>query len=223
MLQGRSQCGGQAHCVLLGRYVHDSLAGFVLAGPVTHDDKARLLVDIVHREGKGEALNDFESTVFANYRQRIAAEKAGTVQVPQRQTGIEKLVRDRVENNKLLNATNRKDQLAQKAAYDEEWRFEYSNALYVNSCALYPVLRDEDARLLQSGGQARATGVITSGRHRGCGYFLLAGRWALFCSLLQGRVDGTHSEQFHTSALRMAYTVSSALLCRASFSNKRAR
>ncbi|QDL54688.1 T6SS phospholipase effector Tle1-like catalytic domain-containing protein [Rhodoferax aquaticus] len=172
VLQGRSQVAGQAHCVLLGRYVHDSLAGFVLAGPITHDDKARLLVDIVHRQGKGKTLNAFEKTVFANYRKRVDAEDAGTVQVPQGQTPLRKLVKDRMDALNAMNATNRKDELDQEAAYNTKYRFGYADALYVSSCELYPVMRDEDAGLLQSWVKAKAIGIITSGRREGGGYFL---------------------------------------------------
>jgi hypothetical protein len=47
----------------LGRYLHDSLAGFCLAGYATQEERSEKLLELVEKKARGESLNAHDTQV----------------------------------------------------------------------------------------------------------------------------------------------------------------
>jgi hypothetical protein len=70
VMRGDDRVGGSDHVWLLGRYMHDSLAGFCLLGPGSREEKSEKLLELVEKKARGEPLNAYEASVVKNYEEK---------------------------------------------------------------------------------------------------------------------------------------------------------
>ena len=64
---------------MLGRYAHDSLAGFCLLGPSSREERSEKLLELVEKKALGEPLNPYEAKVVKNYEEKSRTiERAAT-------------------------------------------------------------------------------------------------------------------------------------------------
>jgi hypothetical protein len=168
MLSGMSVVARRGYEELLGRYVHDSLAGFYLAGYTTLEEKSEKLVQVLDKAEAHEALNAHEQALLDSYQ-----EKRNTN--PQLDEIIGKRRNDRqtLSTKPLGRDFSPADRTIALEKFDHERVFEHRHNQAIDSAGVFPKrLTDADANLLVNGVSAKAIHAITDGRREGGGYLM---------------------------------------------------
>jgi hypothetical protein len=165
VMRGDERIGGSDHLWLLGRYVHDSLAGFCLLGPGSREEKAEKLLELVEKKARGEKLNAYEAKVVRNYE-----EKSRTNEV------LRNSIQDRLEKKRDVENANYPSASMKWHAQEQHERktvfLPHENRL-IDECRVFPVVSDKDASdLYENWSDRLALKRLTHGRREGGGYFL---------------------------------------------------
>ncbi|MDO9402827.1 MAG: DUF2235 domain-containing protein [Polaromonas sp.] len=165
VMQGKRRVGGTDHHYLLGRYMHDSLAGFYLLGYTTSEEKAEVLLTLVEKKARGGALNAHEAEVVKNYED-----------ISRTNVALEDAIGGRRKKLDGIH-TARHDTAAARKMETEKYRitslFTPQEKRDIEESGVFPVLTDDGANnLYQSGMDKLALQKITRGRREGGGYFL---------------------------------------------------
>lgn len=165
VMQGQRRVGGDEHYGLLGRYMHDSLAGFYLAGYSTREERSEKLLELVEKKARGESLNAHEAQVVANYEEKSKANEALRDVIGGRRKKAEDVENAQYEHTSAKRLA--KDQ------YDKERIFKPEENRVIDESKVFPVITDADARIFYG---SRFNKYIlthmTDGRREGGGYFL---------------------------------------------------
>ncbi|MGQ3001006.1 MAG: hypothetical protein ACT6UH_11290 [Hydrogenophaga sp.] len=165
VMRGEDRVGGSDHLWLIGRYMHDSLAGFCLLGPGSREEKSEKLLELVEKKARGEPLNAYEAKVVKNYEEKSRTNAA-------LKKAIQKRIDDRneIQNTGYPYASMKwqaQDRYARKSVFEPE-----ENRV-VDESGVFPVLSDKDAPdLYESRNEKLALQMLTHGRREGGGYFL---------------------------------------------------
>ena len=156
---------GMAHWMLLGKYAHDSLAGFCLAGYATLEEQSDKLFEIVEKHDKGETLNLHEKEVYARYAER----KETNADLGK----VFKKRNDAKNNFESVKYTNRLEEILAEEEYKKEGIFTPQQNNVISDSGVFPVLKDSDAPQLFAGLKEKiAITLLTEGRREGGGYLL---------------------------------------------------
>ena len=154
-LRGIGAPSGTLHLHLVMKYMHDSLAGFYLAGYTTAEDKAEKLVEILGKDRRHEGLNSHEQGVLKNYREKVE-ENQELKEPVEKRLGLDQAL----EAKKLT-----------KAQHEKSAVFSYEDSKKIAASRTFPpVLTDADAPLLNDGTDKTVVGFITDSRREGGGY-----------------------------------------------------
>jgi Uncharacterized alpha/beta hydrolase domain (DUF2235) len=168
MLSGMSVVQGKGHEELLGRYVHDSLAGFYLAGYTTLEEKSEKLVQVLDKAEKHESLNAHEQALFDSYQ-----EKRKTNPKLDEIIGKRRNDRQTLSTKPLGREFLPADRAMALEKFDRERVFEHPQNQLIDRADVFPKrLTDADANLLVNGISAKAIHAITDGRREGGGYLM---------------------------------------------------
>jgi hypothetical protein len=165
VMQGQQRVEGKEHYHLLGRYMHDSLAGFCLAGYATREERSEKLLEMVEKKARGESLNAHEAQVVANYEEKSKTNDALTKAIQKRRDDLKQIeeMRDVYPDVKA----NAMDEYKATSVFKPE-----ENRV-IDESGVFPVLTDADAHLLYGGGFSKyVLTQLTDGRREGGGYFL---------------------------------------------------
>lgn len=165
VMRGRQRVRGEQHHLLLGRYMHDSLAGFCLLGYGSREEKSEKLLELVEKKARGEQLNAYEAQVVRNYEEKSQMNPA-----------LRSAIKDRLdEKRELENAGYPFAAMARfaKDAFANGSVFKPEENRVIDESGVFPQLKDSDAEHLYAGlGEKLALQTITDGRREGGGYFL---------------------------------------------------
>ncbi len=165
VMRGDRRVGGADHMWLLGRYVHDSLAGFCLLGAGSREEKAEKLLELVEKKARGEKLNPYEAKVVKNYEEKSRTNRA-----------LRAAINDRVDKKRELERADYPHasmRWTDQAKLAKETVFLPEESRVIDQSGVFPVLSDKDAPdLYESWGDKLALQTLTHGRREGGGYFL---------------------------------------------------
>ena len=154
--------GHEDHMPFLAQHVHDSLAGFLLIGLLTDEDKAEKLLSIVRegRSGGADALEPYQRQVFENFN--VAAEK---------DEALKEMIERRLNTERRIRASGSDPQERKKQldAHSKDSVFKANEHLL--ALPLFPLQTDKDASTLPDGIENLAR-LVTSTRREGGGYFM---------------------------------------------------
>jgi hypothetical protein len=157
--------GGSDHLWLIGRYMHDSLAGFCLLGPGSREEKSEKLLELVERRDQGEKLNAYEARVVRNFDEKSKTNAALKEAIGKRRKRMEQ-----IESTPYTDYASRR---MARAKYHEESVFEPAENRVIDESGVFPLLSDKDAPdLYESWNEKLALQMLTHGRREGGGYFL---------------------------------------------------
>ncbi|RYG08196.1 MAG: hypothetical protein EON92_17060, partial [Burkholderiales bacterium] len=137
VMQGKRRVDGDGHYYLIGRYMHDSLAGFYLLGYTTREEKSETLLALVEKKARGEALNAHEAEVVTNYN-RISPTNAA----------VKKAIQKRIDDKNDIENAQYADLTAVLKAREEYARtgvFDTDENRAIDESGIFPVLKDGDA------------------------------------------------------------------------------
>jgi hypothetical protein len=148
-----------------GRYMHDSLAGFCLAGYATREERSEKLLELVEKKARGESLNAHEAQVVANYEEKSKTNDALTKAIQKRRDDLKRIeeMRDVYPD---VKASAMDEYKATSVFKPEENRV-------IDESGVFPILTDADAQILYGSGFSKyVLTQLTDGRREGGGYFL---------------------------------------------------
>jgi hypothetical protein len=165
VMRGEDRVGGSDHLWLIGRYMHDSLAGFCLLGPGSREEKSEKLLELVEKKARGEPLNAYEAKVVKNYEEKSRTNEA-----------LAEAIDTRVKKKQLRGDTQYPTASMKWHAQeklDKENVFTRSETRVIDESGVFPLLSDKDAPdLYESWNEKLALQMLTHGRREGGGYFL---------------------------------------------------
>jgi len=165
VMRGEDRVGGSDHLWLIGRYMHDSLAGFCLLGPGSREEKSEKLLELVERRDQGEKLNAYEARVVRNFDEKSKTNAALKEAIGKRRKRMEQ-----IESTPYTDYASRR---MARAKYHEESVFEPAENRVIDESGVFPLLSDKDAPdLYESWNEKLALQMLTHGRREGGGYFL---------------------------------------------------
>lgn len=168
MLSGMSVVHGKEHEELLGKYVHDSLAGFYLAGYTTLEEKSDKLVQVLDKAEKHESLNAHEQALLDSYYEKRKTKPALVTTIDRRRED-----RREIEDEPYTKDFDYADKKKALENFDRERVFDHQQNQAIDGAEVFPKrLTDADANLLIEGVAAKAIHAITDGRREGGGYLM---------------------------------------------------
>jgi hypothetical protein len=153
------------HSDVGGGYMHDSLAGFCLAGYATREERSEKLLEMVEKKARGESLNAHEAQVVANYEEKSKTNEALENAIQDRRKKMTQIEEMRnVYPDVKANAM---------ASYKATSVFKPEENRVIDESGVFPVLTDADAHILYGSGFSKyVLTQLTDGRREGGGYFL---------------------------------------------------